>query len=225
MSSMSFPSEICKCCSEFYDNTSCNQPIPCMTCGRCITVTVAQDGRVLCAECSSLDTDPDGFEPDEPFPPIRFKLVVSQSTDGLVVNFPDSFIDAQHFTHGSRNRGVSQASHHRTIAIPTPDCLAFACMANYSCLPQPGFQLTVKIRFIPFDEDKDFDEPVDTIFLQFRRPLVDVVSKVDGMPHTFSPRWQCRWLGGSVKMCRTIPLQYVGVHRIEMYFTHMRAFQ
>jgi hypothetical protein len=214
---------VCKCCSEFYDNKSCNQPIACEACGLyCITVTVARNGSVLCTKCSFL-IDPVDFEPDEhDTSPIQFKINVSQKHEGFVVNFPDSFIDAQHFTHGSHLRGVSQDSHHpMQIAIPTPDCLAFSVMAHHACLPNPGFQFTVKIRFIPFDEEKESD--VDTIVLQFRRPLV-VVSK-NGMAHTISPRWQCRWVGGSVKMCRAIPLQYAGEHRIEMSFTRMRAIQ
>jgi hypothetical protein len=225
--SMSFTSQVCKCCSQIRDEKSCNpnQFVLCEVCKRGVKVTVSDDGHLLCNECSR-DITARQSQAHKSFDrpsPITFEVVISQTDDGLALDFRDSLTSAQHFNHGSHSSGYSHACHpHTQLAVPTPDCLAFSVMAHHACLPKPGFQCTVKLCFVLLTEKKTIDVPVDTVFLQVRHPMQDVMCK-DGIAHTICPSWQIRWRGGSVKMCQTIPLQHVGVHRVDMSFTCMQV--
>jgi hypothetical protein len=218
---MYYPIETCKCCADFKEKNS-YAFLSCERCKKPVEVIVSGNGDVLCTKCSLEYSN--WVENNEQFdtPPINFKVVVSHTDDGLVMNIPNLYGNVEQFTHGCHSHGCSRLTKFTgMISIPTPDCLAFSIMSHYGCLPRPGFEYTVKIRFILLDEEKSFDEPVNTVFLQFRKPLENVTCE-DGFIRTICPRWQVRCKGGNVKMCRALPLQQIGTHRIEMQFTRMK---
>ena len=106
-------------------------------------------------------------------------------------------------------------------ALPTPEELAFKFLDQHDFLVRPDHKQVIKMCFQELTHPRNYDGPIDTIYIMTSNPLEYIVGK-NGSTNTFSYRWKAACLpGGSVQMCRKIPIKTDGRCRIMMEFSDM----
>jgi hypothetical protein len=106
--------------------------------------------------------------------------------------------------------------------LRSPDDLAFNFLGQHGYLVRPGHKHVVKMSFANLTTygTKACDDPLDTIYMEFSKPLENVTCP-DGV-RTTCHKWHVQCIaGGNLKMCQPVPLRASGRHRVMLEFSEM----
>ena len=106
--------------------------------------------------------------------------------------------------------------------LPTPEELAFNFLEQHDLLVRPDHQQVITMSFQDLTHPRNYDGPIDTIYLKTTKPLEYSVGK-EGSTNSYCHKWKCTCLpGGNLKMCSKIPVKTDGRCRIMMEFCDMQ---
>jgi hypothetical protein len=106
-------------------------------------------------------------------------------------------------------------------ALWTPEETAFNFLEQQGLLVRPDHKQTIKMCFYDETHPRNYDDPIDTIYIKTSKPLEYIVG-TDGSTQTFCDRWKAECLPeGNLHMCHKIPVHNEGRCRITMEFSDM----
>ena len=196
----------CGCLSKFGMPEYGEDVLTCQVCKNATRVTVC-------------DTSGNGFVCDNDTCRTVLRSLSEILTDEVLRIKPLSF--HVNVTKNATTGIFEMGSTYGTNPLPTPDRLAFMFLGQHHLLVPADHQNVVKMCFNNLNEMVSFDDPIDTIYMGFSKPLEHIECD-DGSISTFCHKWHIKCLpGGNIGMSDPIPLPFEGRHRITMEFTDM----
>jgi hypothetical protein len=105
--------------------------------------------------------------------------------------------------------------------LDTPERFAFKLLDYYKQLVRPDHKYVVKMTFADLTNMRSYDDPIDTIYIEFKKPIEQIVGD-DGEINSYCFKWYTTCIhGGNISMCKDIPVKLEGRHRITLYITDM----
>jgi hypothetical protein len=197
---------ICKC-DTVLSEIGCNDDdfLVCQVCKRSVEVTVC-------------DTSNNGFVCDNDMCRDVMRMV-SDKLDNDVLETPSRYFEIA--VAKNPNTGVFEVqTANGPCPLFTPSHIAFMAMAQYGMLTHPEHKRIVKMC-LHDPVNMGFDNPVNTIYMRFSKPLNNIMCD-DGIMRTTCHKWHIQSLRGStMAMCQPVPIQVEGRHYITMEFTRM----
>lgn len=105
--------------------------------------------------------------------------------------------------------------------LDTPARFAFKLLDYYQQLVRPDHKYVVKMTFADLTNMRSYDDPIDTIYIEFKKPIQQIVGD-DGEINSYCFKWYVTCIpGGNISMCEDIPVKLEGRHLITLDITDM----